>query len=119
VWHVWHVWHLTPGLPVGIDLALEVDLLAEAGLAHKADALFPLTKEALKRHLLDELWQANAATSPKSLAAVVLSDPVVEEIRKELRLKSANGQVIAMGGEGYTSPSGFQDHRQRRRPALR
>jgi hypothetical protein len=35
---------MTPGLPVVIDLALEVDLLDGSGLAGKADVLFYLTE---------------------------------------------------------------------------
>ncbi|HEY0001608.1 MAG TPA: type I restriction enzyme HsdR N-terminal domain-containing protein [Actinoplanes sp.] len=87
---VWQVYHLTAGLPVVIDLALEVDLLGDGGPAHKADALFPLSKEAFKRRLIDDLWRAKAATSPKSLASVLLSDVVLEAARKELRRQTAH-----------------------------
>lgn len=82
---VWQVWHMTPGLPVVIDLALEVDLLGEGGWALKGDAMFHLSKDAFKRRLIDELWKARAATSPRSLAHIVLADSVVEAVRKELR----------------------------------
>jgi predicted type IV restriction endonuclease len=82
---VWQVWHLTGGLPVVVDLALEVDLLGDATAAQKANDLFYLSKEAIKRGLLDELWRTKAATSPKSLANVMLSDPMIEALRKELR----------------------------------
>ncbi|MEU8252121.1 hypothetical protein [Nonomuraea sp. NPDC048916] len=82
---VWQAYHMTAGLPVVIDLALEVDLLSDAGLGAKTDALFYLTKEAFKRRLIDDLWRARAATSPKSLAQVLLSDVVADAIRKELR----------------------------------
>jgi predicted type IV restriction endonuclease len=77
---VWQVWHLTGGLPVVVDLALEVDLLSDVTAAQKADALFHLSKEAIKRRLLDELWRAKAATSPKSLASVILSDSVIDAL---------------------------------------
>ncbi len=90
----WQVYHLTGGLPVIVDLAMEVDLLSQDPLAQKADALFHLSKEALKRRLLDDLWRAKAATSPKSLAGVLLSEPVVEAVRKELRRQTSyNGEV--------------------------
>lgn len=82
---VWQVYHMTAGLPVIIDLALEVDLLGEASLAAKTDALFYLTKEAFKRRLIDDLWKARAATSPRVLAQVLASDAVVDAVRKELR----------------------------------
>jgi len=90
----WQVWHLTGGLPVVVDLALDIDLLGEETLAAKSDALFYLSKEAIKRRLLDEIWQAKAATSPRSLASVVLSESVVEAVRKELRRQTSyNGDV--------------------------
>lgn len=87
---VWQVWHLTGGLPVVVDLALEVDLLSDAVAAQKAEALFHLSKEAFKRRLLDELWRAKAATSPKSLANVMLSDSMIEALRKELRKQTGH-----------------------------
>jgi hypothetical protein len=93
---VWQVWHLTGGLPVVVDLALEVDLLSDATAMQKADALFRLSKEAIKRRLLDELWRAKAATSPKSLASVMLSDSVIEALRKELRKQTGYNQGNVM-----------------------
>ena len=91
---VWQVWHLTGGLPVQVDLTFEIDLLGDGSLGHKSDVLFHLSKEAIKHRLLDELWQAKAATSARSLAGIVLSDTVVEAIRKELRRQTSyNGDV--------------------------
>jgi hypothetical protein len=85
---VWQVYHLTGGLPIIVDLALEIDLLGDTGPSAKADQLFYLSKEAMKRHLVDELWKTKAATSPKALAAVLLSDSVVDSVRKEVRRQS-------------------------------
>ncbi len=94
---VWQVWHLTGGLPVVVDLTMEVDLLGDATPTAKADALFHLSKEAIKHRLLDELWQAKAATSPRSLARIVLSDNVIEAIRKELRRQTSyNGDTAEL-----------------------
>lgn len=94
---VWQVYHLTGGLPLIVDLALEIDLLSDDSLAHKADGLFHLTKEALKRRLLDDLWKAKAATAPKSLSGIVLSDVVVDAVRKELRRQTGyNGDVAEL-----------------------
>lgn len=82
----WQVYRLIAGLPVTIDLVLDIDLLAESlTLVRKADQLFYLSKESLKRRQIEEVWRERAATAPKSLAAIVLSDPVVEAARKELR----------------------------------
>jgi predicted type IV restriction endonuclease len=80
---IWQVYHLGDRTPIEIDLAFEVDLLDSS--PHKVDHLFYLTRESLKRKQIEEIWQARRATSPKSLAAIVRSDVVVEAIRKELR----------------------------------
>jgi predicted type IV restriction endonuclease len=89
---VWQVYHITGGLPIVVDLALEVDLFGEETSAHKANQLYYLTKESLRRRQMDALWQAKRATSPKSLAKVLCSDNVVTAIRKELR--RATGQAV-------------------------
>lgn len=57
--------------------------------------MFHLSKDALKRHLLDDLWKAKAATSPRSLASVVTSDVVLEAIRKELRRQTSYNCDVA------------------------
>lgn len=87
---VWQVWHLTAGLPVVLDPALEVDLLGEGGPTHKADTMFYLSKEAFRRNVIDELWRVKAATSAKSLGAVITSDVVMDQIRKELRRQTGH-----------------------------
>lgn len=87
---VWQVWHLTAGLPVVLDPALEVDLLGEGGPTYKADTMFYLSKEAFKRNAIDELWRVKAATSAKSLGAVITSDAVMDQIRKELRRQTGH-----------------------------
>jgi hypothetical protein len=87
---VWQAWHLTPGLPVSLDLALQVDLLGEGGPTQKADILFHLSKEAFKHHAIEELWRVKAATSAKSIGAAITSDTVIEQIRKELRRQTGH-----------------------------
>jgi predicted type IV restriction endonuclease len=87
---VWQVWHLTPGLPVSIDIVLEVDLLGDGGPTQKVDALFYLSKEAFKRRIIDDLWRVRSATSAKSLGAAITSDAVIEQVRKELRRQTGH-----------------------------
>src|SRR6266508_2875113 len=94
---VWQVYHLTGGLPVITDLALQVDLLGEDSLAHKAEALFLLSKEAVRRRLLDDLWKEKAATSPKALVGVLTSEVVIDAVRKELRRQTGyNGEPTTL-----------------------
>lgn len=86
----WKVYHLTAGLPVAIDLALDVNLLGEETLQHKTNELFYISKDSLKRRQIDELWKAKRATSPKSLAQVIASPNVVSAIQKELRRQTGH-----------------------------
>lgn len=87
---VWQVWHITPGLPVSIDLAFEVDLLGPESASKKASEMFFITRDALKRRRIDDLWKARSATSPKAMATLIRSAPVLEAIRKELRRVSGH-----------------------------
>lgn len=92
---VWRAYHLSGGLPVEIDLALEVDLLGDDTPGQKASSLFYLSRESLKRRQIDELWKARRATSPKSLAQVITSTAVVDAVRKQLR--KTTGQNVDVG----------------------
>lgn len=85
----WQVYHLTGGLPVVLDLAFEVDLLGEESLTEKGNKLFYLSRDSLKRRQIDELWKARAATSPKAIASVLLSEAVLKVIRSEIRRKTS------------------------------
>jgi len=71
-------------MPVGIDLTIDVDLLSDQTPAKKADQLFYLTRESLARHQIDERRRAKRATAPKSLVGIILSEPVLEAVRREL-----------------------------------
>lgn len=81
----WQVYHLTGGLPVQVDLALEMDLMGDDTVRDKVDKFFFLTRESLKRDQISHVWKATLATSPASLAQTILSESVVDAIRKELR----------------------------------
>jgi hypothetical protein len=87
----WQVYHIGAGMPVEIDLALETSLLGDPTVVKAApNQMFYLTKEAFKRGLIDELWKAKKATSPRSLAEVLLSETVLDAVRKELRRKTGH-----------------------------
>ena len=84
----WQVYHLTAGLPVTIDLTLDLDLLGPQTSNHKADQLFFLSKESFKRRQIEDVWRQSAATSPRALLDVMLSEPVLDAARKELRRRA-------------------------------
>ncbi|MDR0594550.1 MAG: DUF2510 domain-containing protein [Bifidobacteriaceae bacterium] len=83
---VWQVYRLIPGMPVSVDLVLDVDLLDDsAPLAKKADAMALIAKEFITRGRLEALWKVNAATAPERLVEVLLSEAVLTEARRELK----------------------------------
>ncbi|MFD0775573.1 hypothetical protein ACFQZ2_16695, partial [Streptomonospora algeriensis] len=63
---VWQVHHVGDGED-GTGLVVDVDLLAEAPLHKRVDALFPLTREALAHGRLEELRAWRAALEPEPL----------------------------------------------------
>jgi len=89
---VWQIYHIEGVLPLVVDLALEVDLLNDPP-AQATQGLFYISKMALRRKLIDDLWQEKRAKSPKSLARALMSGSVADAIRKELR--KATSQNIA------------------------
>jgi hypothetical protein len=80
----WQLYHLTFSQPVVIDPVLDVSLTGEETVTQKANKLFYLTRESLKRRQVDELWKARLATSPRALAEAILSGAVTTAIRREL-----------------------------------
>lgn len=87
VWQAYHVFAAT-GQQVEVNLALEVDLLSDETPAKKVEALFYLHRGALKRNLIDDLWKRKAATAPAALADVLLTEPVLDAVRKAIRTAS-------------------------------
>jgi hypothetical protein len=82
----WQAYRLVPGMPVRVDMVLDVDLLGGSGtLAAKASGLAYLSREFMKRNRLSDLWRVSTATSPTQLAAVLLGDRVLDEARKDLK----------------------------------
>jgi hypothetical protein len=81
----WQVYHLGRVVPIVVDLATEVDLLGTDQPSKKADRLFPITRDGMKHGVMDEVWKAKRATTPKAIARVLIAPAVVTAVRKELR----------------------------------
>lgn len=69
---------------------MHVNLLSDETLQHKANQLLYPTRESLKRKILDDIWKAKKATSPKSLFQIISSDAVVDAIRRELKRQTCH-----------------------------
>ena len=91
----WQVYHVGGGLPVELDLAIDVTLAGDDIHQHRVDQLFFISREALKRKQINQLWKARRATSPKSLAQALLSPAVVVMLQKELRRQT--GHAVDVG----------------------
>lgn len=83
-WQVYHIQHVA-GETSEASLVFEVDLLdASTKPKDKIDLLMSVTREGLSKGLLDEKWKSRFVSSPKALRPILLSDTIVNEIRKEL-----------------------------------
>ena len=84
---MWQVYHVTAatGRPVQTELLFETDLLGDETPAKKTDKLFLIHREALKKNAIADEWRKRAATSPTAIARALVSESVVDAIRKEIR----------------------------------
>lgn len=82
----WHIYKVIFGKPLTQEVVSTFDILAlNTKKASDLEQLWPLCKRGLLRSVLEEYHQQRQATSKYLLAAVVLSDPVVQRIRTEVR----------------------------------
>jgi predicted type IV restriction endonuclease len=96
----WQVYHVTAatGRQVQTEMLFEVDLLGDETPAKKTDKLFLIHREALKKNVIAEEWRRRAATSPSAIASALLSDSVLDALRKEIRTRTkfnANSDDLA------------------------
>lgn len=90
----WKIYKLTFGKPIEPELVIGFDLLAlDPKTDEHIDRLFLLSKEGFRRSALDEYDAQREALSRFCIAALALSDPVVNVIRKELRRLSPNVRI--------------------------
>lgn len=82
----WRVFRVIFAKPIDAEPVLNIDLLA---LSHKnathLESLFLLTRESMLKSALNAYHDQAQATNKFYLGALVLSDPVLETLRRELR----------------------------------
>lgn len=83
---VWNLYHVIFKKPIDKQLVATFDLLA-VNPKSEADAerLYLLTREGFTKNALTEYRDRKEATSRFMLAAIILSEPVVSAVRRELR----------------------------------
>lgn len=91
---LWQVYKITFGKPIDQDLVLEFDLLTlNARTPAHLDLLFPLSREGILKSALNEYHTQRQAMSRFSLAALLLSEPMLKILRRELRRLSPGVNV--------------------------
>jgi predicted type IV restriction endonuclease len=93
---IWQVYRMDFGQHIKEELVLEVNLL-ELNLREAAalDCLYLLTREGLMKGALPDYYVHKQATNRFVLGALIVSDPVVAVIRRELKKVSPNVKVSA------------------------
>lgn len=104
--NLWKVFRIVFAKPIDAELVLDIDLLAiNPKSVRELESLFLLTRESMLKSGLYAYHDHLQATNKFYLSAVLLSDPVLETVRRELRrlsdvkleleeLRSALQQVI-------------------------
>jgi len=98
-WQVYHV-QIVSGEQSELTLVVEIDLLdASVKPNEKVERLFLFSREGIQRGRLDNFWREKFATSSRALRPILLSNAVIDEIRKELwrstKLRIENAEVRA------------------------
>jgi hypothetical protein len=90
----WRIYSVTFGQPIGHELVEDFDFLA---LNPKSDAdlesAYLFTKEALTRDELEKYQMQRQAMSRFFLGAMILSDPVLAVVRRQLRKMSPDVKI--------------------------
>ena len=91
---IWRAYKVSFTKPIDQELVLELDL---QGVSHKnkddIETLFLLTKEGQLKSSLGEYQTQRQALSRYSLSALILSDTIVDAIRRELRRLSPGVRI--------------------------
>ena len=84
--HLWKVFRVIFAKPIDAEPVLDIDLLTlNAKKTSDLESLYLLTRESMLKSGLYAYHDHLQATNKFYLAAVVLSDPVLETVRRELR----------------------------------
>jgi hypothetical protein len=84
--NLWRVFRIIFAKPVDAELVLDIDLLAlSAKSAADLESLYLLTRESMLKSGLYAYHDHLQATNKFYLAAIVLSDPVLQTVRRELQ----------------------------------
>jgi predicted type IV restriction endonuclease len=81
---IWQVYHIGFEKPINVDLVFEADALSE-DRASVIDLLYLVSREGAARDEIRAYWSDKLALSGPNLARAVLSDEVIDQIRREFK----------------------------------
>ena len=91
---LWRIYRVGFGKPITNELLIELDMLSlSARNDDHLELLFLLSKEGWLRSRLGDYHNQKEALSRFTVAAIVLSDPLVEIVRRELRRITPNLRI--------------------------
>jgi hypothetical protein len=92
--NIWRVYRVFFTKPIGTELVVDIDLLAlNPKNADNLASLFLLTRESMIKSGLYAYHDQMQATNKFFLGAILLSDPVLETMRRELRRLSPDVKI--------------------------
>jgi hypothetical protein len=90
----WQIYRVAFGKPIGQELVIEIDFMnINSKSTTDLDNLYLLTKEGIGRSVLGDYHTQRQALSRFFIGALVLSDPVLEVVRRELRRLSPDVKI--------------------------
>jgi predicted type IV restriction endonuclease len=91
---IWQVYKVNFTKPIGQELLIEFNFLEiNVKNTHDLENLYLLTKEGLVKSMLDEYHAQRQALSRYFIGAMILSDTVLDVIRRELRRMSPDVKI--------------------------
>lgn len=80
----WQLYHVTFEKPINVELVGQADLLAKDQTA-AVDLLYLISKQGITRNEIDKYWATKLALSAHNLVKVLLSEGVIDKMRREFR----------------------------------
>ena len=81
---VWQLYHIAFERPVNVELVFEVDLLC-TDRAGVVDLLYLISRQAVLKDAVKKYWTDKLAVSAPNIVRALLSDDVINEMRKEFK----------------------------------
>lgn len=87
--NVWQLYHLTFSKPIENHLVFTTELLSkDIKPREKVELLYLLTKESVTKNEIKDYWHKKLALSAVNVLKILLSEPILQKVRRELSARS-------------------------------